>query len=276
MANVYRVVPSFPATVAKHQEIDQKLGNIEGELYDLGLISFEHGYPFIKSAGEESLNTFPRNCADPCKFFFLFPFDAAWTAFRSIEKSCFSHYEWEMLEYDMPDDILIQYCGYGFYSEKARVEFRMPESYFQGTVPKVIDNEELSNQLLKSYQKYVHQFGHNSDQFQDKFKEAISVAIEATRSYYESSFITKNRIVFSRDELFKHDENNEIIDILRNEELISVFQQKGINCSDDLLSIYDSLEMDSRDVYRRTEDSLLRLKKELKNTLPKTTKMKKI
>lgn len=111
---VYRVVPDsfFMLNILKKFENDPR--TFEDIYYKMGYISFGQNT-------KHSYNNIYRNLSDQerCgKYFFLFIEDAVWNglvllnSFHSIEQN----YTFIILEYEIPDDLVLKHIGYGDYT----------------------------------------------------------------------------------------------------------------------------------------------------------------
>ena len=236
MAIVYRTVPSLTSTTEKFGTLNSQQENLEGIMYDLGCVSFENVYPFF-TRNEEVVNTF--KFLDECyKFFFLFSYDAIMCTFSSIDGYCYEKWQFELLEYNIPAEILLKYCGYGFYKGKAHVEFCIPESEFDKNSSKKLDIRLLENEL-------------------SKYKELNNISNYDNKRLYLTDFITGKRNLYDCGELY--DEH----DILPFQKIIEQLNQKGIISPNNIYEIYETFNMQSNDVYKNSEDEVKRLQKKL-------------
>lgn len=238
MAFVYRTVPSLTSTIKKFGSLSSDQENLEGTLYDLGYISFENVYPFFRQ-NEGNVNTF-RFLDEDYKFFFLFSYDALMCTFSSIEGLCYDKYNFELLEYDIPSEILLKYCGYGFYNGSAHIEFCIPESEFKRNSLGAINTGILSSELSI----------YNVSHFENK------------RAYI-TKFITDKRILYDTSELY--DEN----DFLTFPKIVEQLNQKGIISSNNIFEMYEMFQRSSDDVYNDCEYEVKKLQKNLEKILEK-------
>lgn len=243
MALIYRAVPSLTATMDKFNSISRMQTNLEGIIYDLGYISFEDVYPFFKQDREQKCNTFDL-LNEYYKFFFLFPYDALIKTFSSIESICYSEDYFDLLEYDVPKEILLEYCGYGFYNGQAHVEFCIPESEFQKNSSTTLDTKSLKNQLSMN-------------------KELSNVSHYEGKRAYKTNFVTRKRILYDAEELY--DEH----DFLSFQRIIDQLNQKGIISPNNINEIYEMFKIQSYDVYRNKEYKVKELQRSLEKILKK-------
>lgn len=237
MALIYRTVPSFEETKKLFGKINKEQQNLEGILYDLGFISFENGYPFFRQNGESSINTFQLKDKRH-KFFFFFPYDALMCTFGNIESRCYNQYKWELLEYAIPDEFLLEYCGYGFYRGSAHVEFSIPENIFQENSHDSINIEMLKKQLGEYRILLTHENG-----------------------IYKSEFVTGKRVICSPEELYNDR------DMLSFQETTELLQQKGIASNKEDYEIYELLKENADNVFNNKEREIRKLQENLKRVL---------
>lgn len=256
MTKVYRAVPSFIDTILKYNELNSKYANMEAKLYENNIISFEPTPPFFRRNSEGALNTFSYR-DEKFKGFFLFPIDAVKNPFSAIERYYYGNKEWEVLEYDIPDEILLKYCGYGFYSGDALVEFAIPESVFQNE--EKIDDVVLQKKLYNILKEFANEF--NSSVTFDLIE--IENVIKSLRNAYSSPYITGKKIVINREELI----NDTRKDFITDEEMINLIEKKGIKCSS-FLPLYYDLHENSDTVHWYKEDYIYELKNKLREKLP--------
>lgn len=254
MTKVYRSVPLLEDTISKHEKLNPRLGNMESKLYELGIIPFENVYSFFHTNGDSALNTFSYK-HEHYKSFFLFPIDAVIKPFTTIERYCYNHKRWEILEYDIPDDILLNFCGYGYYNEKTIVEFSIPESAFNVSdkIEDIVLKKKI-NDILN--QTILENLDNGFDQ------KEITKFLDTTRSAYFSSFITGNKIIIKRDEVLNENKN----DFINDEDAVKLLKEKGIKCSN-FLPLYYELMKYSNDVNHYKEEYLNFLRVKLKENL---------
>lgn len=241
MTLIYRTVPSFSSTLKRFGLLNKDQENLEGIMYDLGYISFEDVSPFFEQNGEETLNTF-KLLDDYYKFFFLFPYDALINTFFSIEGYCYDKFHFELLEYDIPTEILLKYCGYGFYRDYAHVEFCIPESEFQKFSLSTIDIKELEKEL-------------------SNYKELNNVSCYENKRIYKTNFITGKRNLYDTSELYAENK------ILTFAKIIEQLNKKGIISSSNIVEVYELFKRQANDVYRDKEYEVKKLKKTLEKVL---------
>ncbi len=239
MAVIYRTVPSLTSTIKKFGTLRSEQENLEGIMYDLGYISFEDVYPFYKR-NDEVVNTF-KLANEYYKFFFLFAYDALMCTFSSIEGYCYDKWNFELLEYDIPTEILLKYCGYGFYKENAHIEFCIPESEFKNNSSKCLDICLLENKLAK-------------------YRELQNISKYEDKKLYLTDFVTGKRVLYNCGELFDDD-------ILSFKKIIEQLKQKGIASPDNIEEIYKMFELQSSDVYNHSEYEIKNLKQNLELVL---------
>lgn len=240
MGLVYRTVPSLASTIKKFGSLNSMQENLEGIIYDLGYISFEDVYPFFRQ-NEGAVNTF-RLLNENYKFFFLFSYDALMRTFSSIEGISYEKYKFELLEYDIPSEILLKYCGYGFYNGWAHVEFCIPESEFKNFSSNTVDIELLANELTK-------------------YSELTNISHFKNKRAYITEFITGKRILYDANELY--DENG----FLTFQKIIEQLNLKGIISPNNTFEIYEMFKKQSNDVYEDREYEVKKLQKVLKNNI---------
>lgn len=237
MALVYRIVPSLTSTIEKFGSLNKEQENLEGILYDLGYISFEETYSFFNQEYDvrEFITTFkPKD--ENHKSFFLFSYDALIHSFR-ICSLCYAKYNFELLEYDIPKDLLLQYCGYDFYKEKAYVTFCIPESEFKKNATKMLSREQLADELSK-YKELKNRFHEN-------------------KGVYPTHFITGKRNLYDTSELYKEN------DFLSFQEIMEQLNQKGITHPNHIEQIYEMFKKRFDYADWDTEDEVKNLQKKL-------------
>lgn len=252
MSLVYRVVPSSTATFIRTKNISVYNINLESEFYDMGYLDFENSALFFKNPDLEDCNTFEYT-SETTKAFFLFPIDAIVNTFRSINGFYYSRREWKVLEYNIPDEILKEYCGYGFYQGKARIEFRIPISEFKKYTPeepKELDETMLYEHILEENDKIIEaiEFSEEDKQILEIIRPKLPLcakkAIEGRREYLKCPFITNNNFLVTLSDIYKK-EKNQYISL---EEMLCLLKSK-INVSDNTIDVWKSLEKSSDDVY---------------------------
>jgi len=251
MAKVYRAVPILSSTIYRKRGLNNYNISLEQELYDMGFIDFEDSALFFRIS-EEKCNTFDH-ISERAKSFFLFPIDALYSTFKSINRNYYSCCEWEILEFDIPDEILLEYCGYGFYNEIARIEFRIPISVFQNNSihpDRKHDNDILKQNIINSNKEYIEKFNiaeENkalADILIEKMPDFAEAAINGKREYTDCPFITNNRFSIRAYDLF-HKENSQY---LTDEEILVLLESK-LSVSKDIIKIWRSVESVSHDIY---------------------------
>jgi len=198
MALVYRAIPILSTTLLRKKQIGERNISLEEYFYDLGFIDFENSAPFYRIS-EDSCSTF-KYPEEETKAFFLFPFDAVSATLQSVNKKFYHHHEWKILEYDIPDDILTEYCGYGFYDGETKIEFRIPISEFKkwANPAHTIDINVLHKMITESVKKAIDEYKINevdhkiADIISDELEEITKTCIDATREYFDCPFITNN------------------------------------------------------------------------------------
>lgn len=126
MALVYRVIPIPEASYMEQGFIGTCIQTPEKEFYDLGYLDFPKNMPYFKL--EENSNTFERPEPETeTKAFFLFPLHALYAS-RWIERfdGYYSSSSVWLCEYEIPNDILIEYLGFGYYRNVEIPEFQIP------------------------------------------------------------------------------------------------------------------------------------------------------
>lgn len=236
MAIVYRTVPSLASTIERFNSLNSQQENLEGIMYDFGYISFEDVYPFY-TQNEEITNTF-KLANENYKFFFLFSYDALMCTFSSIDGYCYAKWNFELLEYNIPIEILLKYCGYGFYNGKSHVEFCIPESEFNKNSSKKLDIKLLENKL-------------------SKYKELENISDYEDKRLYLTDFITGKKLLYDCSELYNEH------DILSFQKIIEQLNQKGIISPDNIHEIYEMFKIQSYDVYKNSEYEIRKLRKNL-------------
>ncbi len=148
---VYRVVPGYWGTRISSGWLG---GSSEDAFYDLGYINIPKGSSYFKiNNAYTSVNNF--NYSEECKSFFLFPWDALlYSKYIGFNLSSYSNLEISILEYDIPNDILIKYLGFGYYGNLLVPEFSIPLSALNDNNPIIKEyDEELINKILEKYQE---------------------------------------------------------------------------------------------------------------------------
>lgn len=240
MTLVYRTVPSLAKTSKKFGTLNKEQQNIEGILYDLGYISFEEVYPFFRR-NEEATNTF-KLLDENYKFFFLFSYDALMCTFSSIEGLCYEKYNFELLEYNIPKEILLNYCGYGFYKGCAHVEFCIPENEFKCHSLGSIKTELLESKL-------------------SKLKGCPIITDYEQKRAYLSEFITGKRNLYDVVELYG--ENG----LLTFNQIIEKLKVKGIITPDNALETYKMFKKSSYEVYKNQAEEVKKMQRTLEKVL---------
>ena len=217
MTKVYRAVPILSSTIYRKKGLNNYNISLEKEFYDMGFIDFEDSALFFRTS-EDKCNTF--DCIiEREKSFFLFPVDAIYSTFTSINRMYYSCCEWEVLEFDIPDEILLEYCGYGFYNEIARIEFRIPISVFQNNSPQLerkFDNETLIKKIIDSNNEYIEKFKITkenkelADLLVEKMSSFAQKAINGKREYIDCPFITNKSFLVSANEIY-HQETSQYL-----------------------------------------------------------------
>lgn len=283
MALVYRVVPSSSATIIRKKCISLYNINLESEFYDMGYLDFEKSALFFKTPDLEDFNTF-KYSSEPTKAFFLFPIDAILNTFRSINGFYYSRKEWKVLEYNIPNEILKEYCGYGFYDEIARVEFKIPISEFKKYEP--INKKQLDTTLL--YENIIEESNRtielielteedkkNVEIIKPKLPICANKSIEGRREYFECPFITNNNFLVNFRDIYKREKSQ----YLSLHEILELLKSK-INVSDDIITIWKSLEKPSQEVYLDWkyygDEEKVKLKKILDEVFPLLSNIGKI
>lgn len=258
MTLVYRAVPSLSSSIRKFEDLEPKNASIESVLYQLGFVDFEYCYRFFKSS-DEILNTFQIG-GEECKYFYLFPQDAVMLPHSCIEYAAYGR-EWEILEYDIPEDILLDYCGYGFYDGKAIIEFCIPKKVFENNENIKIDDDLLTQKIEESNIDYINNFNVKDLGFHELFCKLIPICFQAKRDVYKSTYVTYNKILLSFRELYEND------DFIDAQSVIDLLCKKGITRSDEIIHIYDELLKSVYQVYNKSHQ-ITCLKKELVKVLP--------
>lgn len=125
MALVYRVIPIPEASYIESGCIAKNIQTLEKQFYDLGYINFSKADPcFRLNVSGENINTFDTPDCET-KAFFLFPLDAL-RASVYIQRGYYTNKFVWLCEYDIPDEILKKYLGFGYYNESPIAEFQIP------------------------------------------------------------------------------------------------------------------------------------------------------
>lgn len=241
MTKVYRTVPSFSAMVNSRYNLNEENCSLEGELYQLGITSFEIDNVFFSRSREEVINTFLSN-NEYNKFFFLSPIDAIRRTSR-VNLELYPIFVFELLEYDIPDEILLDSCGCGFYSGKPVIEFCIPESVFSNENPTVVDEERIRESLNNTYLNYIQTNNEKADI--PKLNEAISTLMEAQRQIHLGKYITGNRCIIDQFDLFEKDNQGSIVGYLSNDDLSVYLESKNIKCNQKVLSVCEDISKES-------------------------------
>lgn len=237
MTKVYRTVPSFPAMVSNRYKINEENCSLEGELYQLGITSFEIDNVFFSRYREEDINTFLLN-NEYNKFFFLSPIDAIQRTSR-VNLELYPIFVFELLEYDIPDEILLESCGCGFYSDTPVIEFCIPESVFSCENPTVIDEERLRESLTNTYLNYIQTNNGKADI--PKLNQAISTLMKAQRQIHLGKYITGNRCIIDQFDLFEKDNQGSIVGYLSDDDLSAYLESRNIKCNQKVLSVCEDI-----------------------------------
>lgn len=241
MAMVYRTVPSFLATARKFGSLNKAQENLEGMMYEAGYISFEDVYSFFKRNDEGVISTFSIGNENH-KCFFLFSYDALMCTFSSIDGYSYDKYKFELLQYDIPLDILLKYCGYGFYRGNAYVEFCIPESEFKKNSSKTLNREILIDEL-------------------SKYRELSNLSNFENKRAYFTDFVTGKRNLYDTSELY--DGN----DFWSFQGIIEQLNQKGVISPAAIYEIYKMFTISSSEVYQNREYEVRELQKKLVKVL---------
>jgi len=250
MALVYRAIPILSTTLLRKKQIGERNISLEEYFYDLGFIDFENSAPFYRIS-EDSCSTF-KYPEEETKAFFLFPFDAVSATLQSVNKKFYHHHEWKILEYDIPDDILTEYCGYGFYDGETKIEFRIPISEFKkwANPAHTIDINVLHKMITESVKKAIDEYKINevdhkiADIISDELEEITKTCIDATREYFDCPFITNNNHLIKRNDLIYKNER-----YLYYHEILSYLERKNIPVNDNMIGLHKLFEHDSDDIY---------------------------
>ncbi len=151
---VYRVVPGYWGTRLTSGYIATPP---EDAFYDLGYLNMNNGCPYFNmGSGLDAVNSFDY-VEEDCKYFYLFPWDALLNS--KYIGNIYSDMEISILEYDIPQDILIECLGFGYYDGCHIPEFQIPTSKLRNNNPIFQKcDDELFNQLLGAFQKRAQMF----------------------------------------------------------------------------------------------------------------------
>lgn len=164
--------------------------------------------------------------------------------FSSIERFCYDGDNFELLEYDIPSETLLKYCGYGFYNGCAHAEFSIPESEFAKASFGTIDNELLAKKL-------------------SNYSELTDLSSFENKKAYLTDFPTGKRIFYDATELYKED------DFLSFQEIIEQLYTKGILSPNNISKVYEMFKKRSYDIQRDKEYEVRKLQRNLEKVLDK-------
>ncbi len=172
---VYRVVPNRFITMIDSERV-WYLDTLTSEdvFYDLGYMNFSDAHSYFPLHSSDPvvggrLNTF-KDINEKTKAFFLFP----WDAIRNIRffKRRYSREVASILEYDISDEILSEYLGFGYYNGEEIPEFRIPYRILKGEENLL---EEINDEFRKVLiDKYRTEIKNSVDLFLPVFSKRIS------------------------------------------------------------------------------------------------------
>lgn len=154
---VYRVVPENIATVIGSECgcFDLQAQTSEDAFYDIGYMNFTDANSYFKLKSSDplisrSLNTFGKT-DEKTKAFFLSPWDAVCCSIY-LNYDFYSSLGVNIFEYDIPDDILSNYFGFGSYNGEYIPEYRIPISVLKGNAALEEEySDEIKAKLIERY-----------------------------------------------------------------------------------------------------------------------------
>lgn len=145
---VYRVVPGYWGVRLTSGYL---AASSEDAFYDLGYLNIQKGGSYFNTG--DFVNSFAYN-REECKYFFLFPWDALLNS-----KYMMDDMEINILEYDIPQKLLIECLGFGYYDGWKIPEFRIPLSMLRNNNPIFQEcDDEVINKLLGVFQRRAQVF----------------------------------------------------------------------------------------------------------------------
>lgn len=214
---VYRCVPNNIITALDKGIIWPAAQTSEDILYDLGYMNFTNANPYFLISS--NLNTF--ECFnEKSKSFFLFPWDAI-RNMMFIERR-YSRLGASILEYEIPDEILMEYLGIGFYDGVEIPEFKIPISILKSDelIFKEMP-EEIKNLFIETYKNrgkeiinFILPFIENRLKSNEDKKEVINyiekffnesclnMLFKYLGMFFKSNLITGRRFFVSNRDIF--------------------------------------------------------------------------